>query len=142
MDEPAEQDLATTSALYALPQAQATVDAGAIDRVRTTLSSVETAEVIALTVLDGSGRVLVGERDEDFTGELRSLMAEAGMGSAADVDQPVRLGDDSRGALLLMPTGVNALLGALELEAGDPAATRAGLRRLAHEIGDSMRRAS
>jgi hypothetical protein len=69
-------------------------------------------------------------------------MAESGQGNAADLEQPVRLGDDSKGALLLLPTGANALLGALVSDAGDPQATRARLRGLAHEIGDAMRRAS
>src|SRR5205823_13162710 len=97
---------------------------------------------LALSVLDGAGRVLVGDTDDDLTGELRSLMAESGQGNAADLEQPVRLGDDSKGALLLLPTGANALLGALVRDAGDPQATRARLRGLAHEIGDAMQRAS
>jgi hypothetical protein len=128
--------------LPALPRAQAGFAPGTLDGVRERLAAVATPEVLALSVLDGSGRVLAGDTDDNLTGELRSLMAESGQGSAADLEQPVRLGDDSTGALLLLPTGVNALLGALVRDAGDPQATRAHLRGLAHEIGDAMRRAS
>lgn len=139
---PETEGFVSTGALHALPRPQPRVDGDALNRVRARLDAAALPQVVALTVLDGTGRVLVGETDQDFTGELRSLMAEAGMGSATEVDQPVRLADSSRGAILLVPTGVNALLGALVLETGDPQATRAGLHRLAHEIGDAMRRAS
>ena len=121
---------------------QAGFATGALDRVRERLAAVATPEVLALSVLDGNGRVLAGDTDDELTGELRSLMAESGQGPATDLEQPVRLGDDSKGALLLLPTGVNALLGALVFDADDPQATRARLRGLAHEIGDAMRRAS
>jgi hypothetical protein len=131
-----------TSPLPAPPLSQAGFAIGALERLRERLATAATPEVLALSVLDGSGRVLAGETDDDLTGELRSLMAESGQGNAADLEQPVRLGDDSKGALLLLPTGVNALLGALVRDAGDPQATRAHLRGLAHEIGDAMRRAS
>lgn len=139
---PDDEPFLSTGALQALPRSPSRADAATIDRVRACLASPQAPEVVALTVLDGTGEVLAGEADQDLIGELRSLLEEAAMGSAADIDQPVRLGDDSHGALLLVPTGVNALLGALVLETGDPAATRAGLRRLARQIGDAMRRAS
>jgi type II secretory pathway pseudopilin PulG len=131
-----------TSSLAAPLLSQAGFAGSALDRVRERLAAVATPEVLALSVLDGNGRVLAGDTDDDLTGELRSLMAEAGQGNAADLEQPVRLGDDSTGALLLLPTGANALLGALVYDADDPQATRARLRGLAHEIGDAMRRAS
>jgi len=131
-----------TSSLAAPLLSQAGFASGALDRVRERLAAAATPEVLALSVLDGSGRVLAGDTDDDLTGELRSLMAESGQGNASDLEQPVRLGDDSTGALLLLPTGVNALLGALVHDADDPQATRARLRGLAHEIGDAMRRAS
>jgi hypothetical protein len=44
--------------------------------------------------------------------------------------------------MLLLPTGANALLGALVRDADDLQATRARLRGLAHEIGDAMCAAS
>jgi hypothetical protein len=69
-------------------------------------------------------------------------MAESGAGNAADVDQAVQLEDNTTGALLLLPTGANALLGALVRDDGDGQTTRAHLRGLAHEIGDAMQRAS
>ena len=131
-----------TSSLAAPLLSQAGFASSALDRVRERLAAVDTPEVLALSVLDGNGRVLAGDTDDDLTGELRSLMAESGQGPATDLEQPVRLGDDSKGALLLLPTGVNALLGALVYDADDPQATRARLRGLAHEIGDAMRRAS
>ena len=131
-----------TSSLAAPLLSQAGFASGALDRVRERLAAVATPEVLALSVLDGNGRVLAGDTDDELTGELRSLMAESGQGNAADLEQPVRLGDDSKGALLLLPTGVNALLGALVYDADDPQATRARLRSLAQEIGDAMRRAS
>jgi type II secretory pathway pseudopilin PulG len=131
-----------TSSLAAPLHSQAGFASRALDRVRERLAAAAMPEVLALSVLDGSGRVLAGDTDDDLTGELRSLMAESGQGPAADLEQPVRLGDDSKGALLLLPTGVNALLGALVFDADDPQATRARLRGLAHEIGDAMRRAS
>jgi hypothetical protein len=131
-----------TRPLSVPPLSQAGFARGALDRVRERLAAASTPEVLALSVLDGNGRVLAGETDDDLTGELRSLMAESGQGNAADLEQPVRLGDDSKGALLLLPTGANALLGALVYDADDPQATRTRLRGLAHEIGDAMRRAS
>lgn len=131
-----------TGPLQALPRSQTRVDAATLDRVRVCLTMPHAPEVVALCVLDGTGQVLTGEDDDGLAGELRALLDEADMGSQADVDQPVRLGDDEQGALLLLPTGANALLGALVLESGDPVATRAGLRRLARQIGDAMRRAS
>ena len=131
-----------TSSLTGPLLSQAGFANGALDRVRERLAAVAMPEILALSILDGSGRVLAGDTDDDLTGELRSLMAESGQGNATDLEQPVRLGDDSKGALLLLPTGVNALLGALVYDADDPQATRARLRGLAHEIGDAMRRAS
>jgi hypothetical protein len=124
------------------PPAQGGLGASVLDRVRARLAAAAAPEVIALSVLDSAGRVLAGETDDDLTGELRSLMAESGQGHAADLEQPVRLGDDSNGALLLLPTGANALLGALVRNAGDPQATRARLRLVAHDIGDAMQRVS
>ncbi len=118
------------------------LDSSTLARVQACLATLNSADVVAVAVLDGAGNVVAGETDPDLTGELRSLMAEAGMGSASDVDQPVRLEDDSMGAILLLPTGTNAVLGALVLDTEDPQDTRARLRSLAHEIGDAMRRAS
>jgi hypothetical protein len=69
-------------------------------------------------------------------------MAESGLGSSADLVQPLHFADDSRGAMLLLPTGANALLGALVRDIDDLQTTRARLRGLAHEIGDAMRVAS
>lgn len=117
-------------------------EAGGLGRVRERLSSVVAPGIMALSVIDGAGRVLAGETDVDLTGELRSLMAESGQGSMADVEQPVRLADDSTGAILLLPTGADALLGALIRDADDPQATRQSLRAAAHDIGDALRRAS
>lgn len=114
----------------------------ALDQVRASLAEVAVPGVLALSVIDGSGRVLAGETDADLTGELRALMAESGQGDSADVEQPVRLENDAEGALLLIPTGGRALLGALITEESDPHATRARLRGLAGEIGDTMRCAS
>ena len=131
-----------TGPLPALPPSQQPVSHATLESVREKLASVDTPEVLALSVIDGSGRVLAGEADDDLTGELRSLMAESGQGNAADVDQPVRLGDESAGALLLLPTGANALLGALVREDGDADHTRSRLRGLAQDIGETMRRAS
>ncbi len=115
---------------------------GGLGGVRACLATVSAPEVMALSVIDGAGRVLAGETDEDLTGELRSLMAESGQGNTADIDQPVRLADDETGAILLLPTGANALLGALIRDADDPQETRRSLRAVAHNIGDAIRRAS
>ena len=135
-----------TGSLLALPPAatRAAPDADGhpashtLERVRACLSAVSTPQVVALSVIDSTGRVLAGATDDDVTGELRSLMAESGLGSSADLVQPLRFADDSRGAMLLLPTGANALLGALVRDADDLQATRARLRGLAHEIGDAM----
>lgn len=123
-------------------ESPATGDTGSLTRVRECLAGVSVPEVMALSVIDGAGRVLAGETDADLTGELRSLMAESGQGNTADIDQPVRLADDATGAILLLPTGANALLGALVRDADDPEATRQSLRAVAHNIGDAIRRAS
>ena len=139
-----------TGSLLALPPAstRAAPDADGhpashtLERVRACLSAVSTPQVVALSVIDSTGRVLAGATDDDVTGELRSLMAESGLGSSADLVQPLRFADDSRGAMLLLPTGANALLGALVRDADDLQATRARLRGLAHEIGDAMCAAS
>ncbi len=143
-----------TGMLYALPSATKIAmwdtdeastsarDTGSLDRVRACLAAVATPDVMALSVIDGAGRVLAGETDDDLTGELRSLMAESGQGNLADVEQPVRLADESTGAILLLPTGANALLGALIRDANDPRATRQSLRSVAHDIGDAIRCAS
>jgi hypothetical protein len=114
----------------------------ALERVRERLSAVSTPQVVALSVIDSAGRVLAGTTDDDVAGELRSLMAESGLGNTADLVQPMRFADDSRGAMLLLPTGANALLGALVRETDDLQTTRARLRGLAREIGDAMRAAS
>jgi hypothetical protein len=139
-----------TGSLLALPPAatRAAPDADGhpashtLERVRACLSAVSTPQVVALSVIDSTGRVLAGATDDDVTGELRSLMAESGLGSRADLVQPLSFADDSRGAMLLLPTGANALLGALVRDADDLQATRARLRGLAHEIGDAMCAAS
>ncbi len=143
-----------TGMLYALPPATkgamwdtdeastSARDTGSLDRVRACLAAVSTPNVMALSVIDGAGRVLAGETDADLAGELRSLMAESGQGNLADVEQPVRLADESAGAILLLPTGANALLGALIRDAHDPHATRQSLRSVAHDIGDAIRCAS
>ena len=68
---------------------------GPLGQVRERLATLETPQVLAVSVLDGAGRVLAGETDDNLTGELRSLMAESGQGNMADVEQPVRLADDS-----------------------------------------------
>jgi len=111
---------------------------GALDRVRALLAANALPDVLAMSVVDSAGRALAGETDADFTGELRSLMAESGQGNVADVEQPVVLADDAPGAILLVPTGANALLGALVTEGGDPHGTRTLLRKLALEIGDAL----
>ncbi len=143
-----------TGMLYALPPATkgamwdtdeastSARDTGSLDRVRACLATVSAPDVMALSVIDGAGRVLAGETDADLAGELRSLMAESGQGNLADVEQPVRLADESTGAILLLPTGANALLGALIRDAHDPRATRQSLRSVAHDIGDAIRCAS
>ena len=139
-----------TGSLLALPPAatRAAPDADGhpashtLERVRACLSAVSTPELVALSVIDSTGRVLAGATDDDVTGELRSLMAESGLGSSADLVQPLRFADDSRGAMLLLPTGANALLGALVRDTDDVQDTRARLRGLAHEIGDAMCAAS
>jgi hypothetical protein len=139
-----------TGSLLALPPAatRAAPDADGhpashtLERVRACLNAASTPQVVALSVIDSTGRVLAGATDDDVTGELRSLMAESGLGSSADLVQPLRFADDSRGAMLLLPTGANALLGALVRDADDLQATRARLRGLAHEIGDAMCAAS
>jgi hypothetical protein len=69
-------------------------------------------------------------------------MAESGLGASADLVQPLRFADDARGAMLLLPTGANAFLGALVRDADDVQATRTRLRGLAHEIGDALCAAS
>jgi hypothetical protein len=139
-----------TGSLLALPPAatRAAPDADGhpashtLERVRACLSAASTPQVVALSVIDSTGRVLAGATDDDVTGELRSLMAESGLSSSADLVQPLRFADDSRGAMLLLPTGANALLGALVRDADDVQATRTRLRGLAHEIGDAMCAAS
>jgi hypothetical protein len=139
-----------TGSLLALPPAAARAAPDAdghpashtLERVRACLSAESTPQVVALCVIDSTGRVLAGATDDDVTGELRSLMAESGLGSSADLVQPLRFADDSRGAMLLLPTGANALLGALVRDADDVQATRTRLRGLAHEIGDAMCAAS
>ena len=139
-----------TGSLLALPPAatRAAPDADGhpashtLERVRACLSAVSTPQVVALSVIDSTGRVLAGATDDDVTGELRALMAESGLGSSADLVQPLRFADDSRGAMLLLPTGANALLGALVRDAEDLQATRTQLRGLAHKIGDAMCAAS
>jgi hypothetical protein len=135
-----------TGSLFALPPAAPGADShpasAALERVRERLSAVSTPQVMALSVIDSTGRVLAGATDDDVTGELRSLMAESGLGSSADLVQPLRFADDSHGAMLLLPTGANALLGALVRDTDDLQATRARLRGLAHEIGDAMVAAS
>ena len=116
--------------------------ARALDRVHERLSAVTTPQVVALSVIDSAGHVLAGTTDEDVAGELHALVAESGLGQTADLVQLMRFADDSRGAMLVLPTGANALLGALVYDDDDLQATRARLRILAHEIGDAMRAAS
>ena len=152
--EAADAPEGRTGMLYALPSATkggkwdtdeastSARDTGSLDRVRACLAAVSTPDVMALSVIDGAGRVLAGETDADLAGELRSLMAESGQGNLADVEQPVRLADESTGAILLLPTGANALLGALIRDANDPRATRQSLRSVAHDIGAAIRCAS
>jgi len=111
---------------------------GALDRVRALLNANALPDVLAISIVDSAGRALAGETDADFTDELRSLMAESGQGNVADVEQPVVLADDAPGAILLVPTGANVLLGALVTEGGDPHGTRTLLRKLALEIGDAL----
>jgi hypothetical protein len=135
-----------TGSLLALPPAAPRPDrhpaSPALERVCERLSAVSTPQVVALSVIDSTGRILAGATDHDVTGELRLLMAESGQGYSADLVQPLRFADDSRGAMLLLPTGANALLGALVRDTDDLQATRAQLRGLAHEIGDALRAAS
>src|SRR5262249_38390352 len=69
-------------------------DSSTLARVQACLAMLDSADIVAVAVMDGAGNVVAGETDPDLTGELRSLMAEAGMGSASDVDQPVRLEDN------------------------------------------------
>ncbi len=132
----------STGTLPTLPASLEHGMTGALNQVRARLASFSEPRVIALSVLDGAGRVLAGEADDDLTGELRSLMAESGQGNAASVDQAVQLNDDTAGALLLFPTGANALLGALVRDDDEGGTTRAHLQGLAREIGDAMQRAS
>jgi hypothetical protein len=135
-----------TGSLLALPPVAPNADghpaSHTLERVRACLSAAATPQVVALSVIDNTGRVLAGATDDDVTGELRSLMAESGLGASADLVQPLRFADDARGAMLLLPTGANALLGALVRDADDVQATRTRLRGLAHEIGDALCAAS
>jgi len=141
-----EGDLGGTGVLAALPPANGAASAVDVrlDHVRERLASVDLPDVLAMSVIDSAGRVLAGESDPDLTGELRSLMAESGQGSAADLEQPVLLADDSTGIIVLVPTGANAVLGALARDDGGARAqaARASLRELAQEIGNVMYRAS
>ncbi len=141
-----EGDLGGTGFLAALPPASGAASAVDVrlDHVRERLALVDLPDVLAMSVIDSAGRVLAGESDPDLTGELRSLMAESGQGSAADLEQPVLLADDSTGIIVLVPTGANAVLGALARDDGGARAqaARAALRELAEEIGNVMYRAS
>jgi len=141
-----EGDTGGTGFLSALPPSSgaATAVDVRLDHVRERLALVDVPDVLAMSVIDSAGRVLAGEADPDLTGELRSLMAESGQGSAADLEQPVLLADDSTGIIVLVPTGANAVLGALVRDDGDARAqaARASLRELAQEIGNVMYRAS
>jgi len=141
-----EGDLGGTGFLSALPPVSGAASAVDVrlDHVRERLASVDLPDVLAMSVIDSAGRVLAGESDPDLTGELRSLMAESGQGSAADLEQPVLLADDSTGIIVLVPTGANAVLGALVRDDRDARAlaARASLRGLAEEIGNVMYRAS
>lgn len=101
--------------------------------------------VLALTVIDGAGRFLAGESDPDLVGEIRALVDESGFGMSADLEQTVLLADDSSGAIVVLPTGVQAILGALTSKVHDEAAEekmRRELRGLAKEIGDILHYAS
>ncbi|HKC75835.1 MAG TPA: hypothetical protein VKF37_16805 [Chloroflexota bacterium] len=142
VDGPTGSLLALPPATRAAPDADGHPASHTLERVRACLSAVSTPQVVALSVIDSTGRVLAGATDDDVTGELRSLLAESGLGHSADLVQPLRFADDSRGAMLLLPTGANALLGALVRDTDDVQATRARLRGLAHEIGDAMGAAS
>src|SRR2546423_5795632 len=142
VDGPTGSLLALPPATRAAPDADGHPASHTLQRVRGCLSAVSTPPVVALSVIDSTGRVLAGATDDDVTGELRSLLAESGLGHRADLVQPLRFADDSRGAMLLLPTGANALLGALVRDTDDVQATRARLRGLAHEIGDAMGAAS
>lgn len=113
----------------------------AIDNVQAYLRTVTAPEVLALSVIDGHGQVLAGADDEDVAGELRALLAESDRGALTDVVQPLRFADDSRGAIFLLPTGAEALLGALVREE-DLQETRTYLRDVAAQIGDTLRAAS
>src|SRR5438105_459317 len=142
VDGPTGSLLALPPATRAAPDADGHPASHTLERVRACLSAVSTPQVVALSVIDSTGRVLAGATDDDVTGELRSLLAESGLGHSADLVQPLRFADDSRGAMLLLPTGANALLGALVRDSDDLQATRDRLRGLAHEIGAAMRAAS
>src|SRR5918911_2124946 len=63
-----------TSSLAAPLLSQAGFASSALDRVRERLAAAATSEVLALSVLDGNGRVLAGATDDDLAGELRSPM--------------------------------------------------------------------
>ena len=124
--------MASTGFLAALPPSSPSVDAAALEIMRARLAAVTAPEVLALSVIDGGGRVLAGEAGDDLAGELHALMDESGLGQAADIEQPVRLADNSPGVIMLLPTGAGALLGALLRDGENPGAMRDSLRGLAH----------
>ncbi len=112
-----------------------------LDNVQAFLRTVTAPEVLSLSVIDSTGQVLAGATDEEVAGELRAMLAESGRGAQADVVQPLRFDDDSRGAVFLLPTGADALLGALVRE-DDLQQTRSYLRDVAIQIGETLRAAS
>jgi hypothetical protein len=69
------------------------------------------------------------------------LLAESGRGAQTDVEQALRFDDDSHGAVFLLPTGADALLGALVRD-DDLQETRAYLRSVATHVGETLRAAS
>ena len=131
-----------TGPLAALPPASSPHEVSIRERIRKHLGGVTAPQVLALSVLDSAGRSLAGATDKDIVDELLALVAESGRGVAADVVQPVRLADEAIGALLILPTGADALLGALVQDQNDLQDTRVYLRTVASAIGDILRTAA
>ncbi len=108
------------------------------------VARVSLPHVLALTVIDGVGRLLAGEDDPDLTREILALVAESGAGMGSDLEQAVLSDDDSPGVIIVLPTGTQAILGVLASKADDGSGIemRRELRALANEIGEILHHAS
>lgn len=143
LDDP----FSATSLLQALPPKREHDDEGcdavapALTHVQAYLRTVTAPAVLALSVIDGNGQVLAGATDEEIADELRALLAESGRGAQTDVQQALRFDDESHGAVFLLPTGADALLGALVRD-DDLQGTRTYLRNVAIHVGETLRAAS